>query len=54
MRKLRRSVAHAKMRKEGLVRVNKKVTLINGKKVKGDSFFSQHWHEYVPVRSVEK
>lgn len=38
MRSLRRSVAHYRMKKAGLSRVNKK----NGK-----SYFAKHWREYV-------
>ena len=39
MRKLKRSVAHNKMRKSGYTRINKDRR--NG------SFFSRHWREFV-------
>jgi hypothetical protein len=41
MRKLRRLVAHKRMRDAGVIRVNKGLD-------KGlDSYFSKHWREYV-------
>lgn len=42
MRKLKRSVARANMKRCGIIRINKK----NGK----SSFFSEHWREYVILR----
>lgn len=39
MRKLKRSVAHANMRRKGYTGVNKKRA--------GESFFSKHWREFV-------
>jgi len=44
MRKLRRSVARARMIKQGLQRLNKKIKV--DKSDKAESFFSQHWQEY--------
>lgn len=40
MRKLKRLIAHKRMKKEGLIRVNK-----SGPKV--NSYFAEHWREYV-------
>lgn len=45
IRKLRRSIAHSKMKKAGYVHVNKRVKTPNGY-VSGDSFFSSHWREF--------
>lgn len=39
MRKLKRSVARANMKRAGITRLNKRNA--------GDSFFSKHWREYV-------
>lgn len=39
MRKLRRKVAHERMRKAGIIHVNKRTI--------GDSYFAKHWKEYV-------
>lgn len=41
IRKIARGVAHVRMKKKGMVHVNKK----NGKNK--ESFFSNHWREYV-------
>ena len=44
MRKLKRSVARAKMLKEGCTRINKKV---GRKGEKSKSYFALHWRENV-------
>lgn len=45
LRSLARTVAHKNMKKAGLVRVN------NHKH--GDSFFSEHWRDYVSGANVK-
>lgn len=51
VRKIDRSVAHYNMKRLGFVRVNKRryATLFGGGKeaCDNDSFFSNHWKEYV-------
>jgi len=48
MRKLKRSIAHAKMEKAGVKKINRKATLNNGRKIaNGKSFFSENWKEYI-------
>ena len=44
MRKLRRSIARAKMLKAGIQHMNKKVKVLHDK---DRSYFSLHWREYV-------
>lgn len=47
LRKLKRSVAHAKMDKEGLKKINRKA-VINGRKVaNGKSYFAENWKKYI-------
>lgn len=52
MRKLRRSVAHFKMEKLGLKRVNKGARFSNGDKI--HSFFRNNWVRYtqMPIDKV--
>ena len=51
MRKLKRAVAHAKMKKQGYAQVNKKKAFqtrrINGReqKLRDKSFFAENWKE---------
>ena len=44
MRKLRRSIAHAKMRKAGIEHINKPRRDFNGKKL--SSIFAENWRKY--------
>lgn len=44
MRKLRRSIAHAKMKAAGLNKVNKPRKGLKGEPL--PSFFAAHWREY--------
>ena len=47
MRKLRRSIAHAKMRKEGIEHINKPRTYFDGKMIrKMPSIFAENWRKY--------
>ena len=47
LRKLKRSVAHAKMQKEGIKKVNRHIK-INGRKVAhGKSYFAENWKKYI-------
>lgn len=47
MRKLRRAIARAKMKAEGIQHINKKVPVYVGKEFIGNiSYFAQHWREY--------
>jgi hypothetical protein len=47
MRKLKRSVAHFKMQKEGIRKVNRKENKNGHKTSAGKSFFAEHWKEYI-------
>lgn len=50
MRKLRRSVAKANMKRMGIQHPNKRHYAIqHGVPVRLPSFFSQHWREYISV-----
>ena len=40
MRKLRRKVAHERMKKAGIIQINKRPKGL-------DSYFSKHWREFV-------
>lgn len=44
MRKLRRSIARAKMQAEGVQHMNRKQLLPNGQR--GRSFFAENWKKY--------
>lgn len=44
MRKLRREIARAKMKAEGIQHPNRKELLPNGQK--GKSFFARNWRKY--------
>lgn len=47
MRKLRRSIAHAKMRKAGIEHINKpKYNNIGGFLIKCPSVFAENWRKY--------
>lgn len=47
MRKLKRSVAHAKMKKMGIERINKPRFYFDGKIVhKQPSIFAENWRKY--------
>ncbi len=49
MRKILRSIARAKMEKEGIQHINRRVTmrnLVTGEIIK-TSYFAAHWREYV-------
>ena len=48
MRKLRRSVAHAMMAKEGIRRVN--APRYGSGKNSGKSYFATHWKDYIPKK----
>lgn len=50
MRKYLRKIARAKMRLEGIQRMNKRPWFINtntGMLERGNSYFSEHWREYI-------
>lgn len=47
MRKLKRSIAHAKMQKAGIKKINRKATFKGRKIAVGKSFFAEHWKEYI-------
>lgn len=47
LRKLKRSVAHAKMQKEGVKKINRKVTIKGRKVANGKSYFAENWKEYI-------
>ena len=45
MRKLKRAIAHNKMRAEGITKPNHKPLLPNGRR--GKSFFALNWRKFV-------
>lgn len=47
MRKLKRSVAHAQMEKEGIKGVNRKTAIKGRKQKNGKSYFAENWREYI-------
>lgn len=57
LRKLARSVAHYRMRIEGIQKPNKRHMAINprsGMLERMPSYFSEHWREYAGYRSSRK
>jgi hypothetical protein len=46
MRKIARSIARAKMEKEGVKRINRKAKDRAGIGIRGTSFFSENWKKY--------
>ena len=46
MRRLARSIARAKMEKEGVKKINRKAKNRAGGGIRGTSFFANNWKEY--------
>lgn len=51
IRKFKREVARNQMKRQGLRNTCKRTKGIYGKKM--DSWFSQHWKEFVPAKEAE-
>lgn len=52
MRRILRSIAHARMKKEGIRRPNKPRKDLKGRKVR--SYFAEHWREYLAPKAQPK
>lgn len=52
MRRILRSIAHARMKKEGIRHPNKPRTDLKGRKQ--PSYFAEHWREYLVPKAQTK